>query len=134
MVKTIIGIMIVAICLLLIGAPTIFERVHAAAALAFPNLNQLTDKLPQPVRDLINSAKQVGGSATDGASSKNSGFSLSNVGPIDPSAWPGDVNSWFTNTTGGVSLFGIIKTAGNLLVWVLDSTSGLIKWGLSFLH
>ncbi|MBU6500942.1 MAG: hypothetical protein KGJ89_02350 [Patescibacteria group bacterium] len=125
--KITIGVFVFTICLLIAAGPSVLERVYAQTNITFPDMNQISDKLPQPLQDFINSAKQITTSVYD----KGSSLSLNSVSSSD---WPQSLNNWFTNTTGGVSLVSILKTVGNLFIWVLDSVSGLIKWGLSFIQ
>lgn len=127
MAKTITGIIIVVAFLLLAAGPSIIRKVSAETVLNLPSFNQLRDKLPQPLQDFMNSAGQI----SSGLAKKTANL---DVNSLDPGALWQSLNNWFTQTTGGVSITGILKTVGNLIIWVLDAAAGIVRWGLSFLH
>jgi len=91
-----------------------------------PNADNILNNLPAPVSDFVNSAKQIG----DNLYVKTQNL---NVNSFNPTNIFNGANNWFVGTT-GVSLIGIIKGIGNLIVWVLTLVLNLINWGLSLIR
>jgi hypothetical protein len=88
--------------------------------------NDLLNNLPAPISDFINSAKQIG----DNLYTKSQNL---NINSVNPTQWFDSINNWFIGVT-GISLAGIIKGIGNLIVWVLSVALDLIKWLLSLIR
>lgn len=97
-----------------------------ASAIQAPEIQRVIDLVPGPIKDFINSAKQIGNKAANRTARLD--FSI-----VNPANLYDKVDTWFSNITGGTSLRDVVQFVGNFFVWTLTLIVDLIKWGLSFL-
>jgi len=123
--------------LILCAAILIAVSAHANAAgnkglaqISLPDPNRFIEAVPVPVRDLLNSAKQIG----EEVARKSATLSLESVQPLKVAGSLYDkVDGWFFDTT-GLHIKELFRGILNLVVGVLTILLDILKWVLSLVR
>jgi len=122
------------LCLIAFFIPSIGETAEfnsiplpePPAGIPALNPDSITQGLPGPFGDFLNSVKQI----NQGITQESTKINLRN---INPTHFFQNVNGWVQNIT-GLNIKEIIRDIGNLVAWFLSWVANLIRWGLSFIR
>ena len=87
-----------------------------------PDAETIWEIVPEPVKNFIESAKEIGGGGF--------GKGVAGIDWNTPSGLYDRADGWFSETT-GIGLLDAVKGIGNAIVWFLELFLSFLKWLLS---